>query len=230
MDDAKLDPLYKGPREEFIKLRNELAKRLRADGDKAAGDRVAKLRKPTAAAWVVNQLAARKPKQVEKLIAAGDKLRGLQEKLLAGDADADEVRKAGAAEQKAVDALLSTAKALGREHGASGQTLDRVIETLQAATVDPEVAEAIRAGRLEREQRRSSLGLGALPDSVAPAKRGRKKKEKKPSVAERRESERTERKRQQAERRIAAAEKKVARAREALEHAERELDDAKRKA
>ena len=53
----ELDRLFHGPLEEFTAGRNELAKSLRADGKGEAADWVKALKKPTRAAWLVNQLA-----------------------------------------------------------------------------------------------------------------------------------------------------------------------------
>ena len=151
--EEQLDDLYHGPLEEFTPARNELAKSLRSDGDAEAADWVKGLRKPTRAAWLVNQLAVRKPKEVRRLLDVGEELRAAQEEMLAGSADREKLREAGARERKTIDSLVRTAEAIGREHGVGAQILDRVGETLQAAASDPEVAEAIEKGRLTREQR-----------------------------------------------------------------------------
>src|SRR5512133_1155084 len=76
-DDA-LDGLYHGPLEEFTSARNELAKSLRSDGEAAAADEVKALRKPSRAAWLVNQLGVRKPKEVGELLEVGEELRAAQ--------------------------------------------------------------------------------------------------------------------------------------------------------
>src|SRR5258705_8249032 len=85
--ERELDSLYHGPLEEFTDRRNELAKSLRSDGKAEAADWVKGLRKPTRAAWLVDQLAARKPAEVKKLLEIGDRLRAAQEEMLAGATD-----------------------------------------------------------------------------------------------------------------------------------------------
>jgi hypothetical protein len=224
----ELDRLFHGPLEEFTAARNELTKSLRADGKGEAADWVKGLRKPTRAAWLVNELAARKPKQVAKLLEVGGDLRRGQEEMLAGSPDREALRKAARREQEAVDSLVRTAEAVGREHKVGSQVLDRVTETLRAAAGDPGVARAIELGRLEREQRAASVGLtGAV--TPAPPK-GRRAKD---DAAERRARQETARRRKAAEGMVAAAEKQVERAeaaveraREALEERERALKDA----
>jgi hypothetical protein len=228
--EKRLERLFGEPLERFTAARNELAKELRDAGERAGADWLKSLRKPTRAAWLVNQLARRK-KEAGRLLAAGEELRDRQEEMLTRSTDADKLRAAVRAEQEAIDALMRTAAALGREHEVSSQTLDRVEETLQAASSDPDVAEAIRLGRLSRERRASSIGL---------AQRGRPKK--KSDVPARRARQRATARRKEAEKKAASAEKKVVsaekrvereragleRAREALEERAERLQQAER--
>jgi hypothetical protein len=216
----ELDRLFHGPFEEFTAARNELAKSLRADGKGEAADWVKGLRKPTRAAWLVNQLAARKPKDVARLLAVGEELRRGQEEMLAGSADRDALREAARREQRAIDSLVRTAEAIGREHKAGSAILDRVAETLRAASGDPEVARAIELGRLEHEQRAVSIGLTGAA-APAPAK-GRRAKD---AAAERRSRQQTARRRKEAERKVAVAEKRVERAEAAVERARDSLEE-----
>jgi hypothetical protein len=215
----ELDRLFHGPLEEFTPVRNELAKSLGADGKGEAADWVKGLKKPTRAAWLVNQLAARKPKDVAKLLEVGEELRRGQEEMLAGSADREALRKTARREQEAVDSLVRTAEAIGREHKVGSTVLDRVTETLRAAAGDDDVARAIELGRLEREQRAASIGLTG---AVAPAPR--KGKRGKDDAAERRARQETAR-RKAAERGVAAAEKKVERAEAAVGRASETLEE-----
>src|SRR5262249_16931625 len=162
--DEAIDSLFHGPLEEFTASRNELAKSLRADGKGDAADWVKGLGKPSRAAWLVNQLAVRKPGEVGELLELGSELRAAQEEMLAGSTDRGRPRELGRREQEAVDSLLGTAEVIGKEHGVGAQILTRVGETLQAAATDPDLAEAIRRGRVAKEQRAASIGL------VGPAK------------------------------------------------------------
>lgn len=217
----ELDRLFHGPLEEFTAGRNELAKSLRSDGKEEAADWVKGLKKPTRAAWLVNQFAARKPKDVKKLLEVGDELRRGQEEMLAGSPDREALRKAARREQEAVDSLVRTAEAIGREHQVGSAILDRVTETLRAAAGDPEVARAIELGRLEREQRAVSIGLtGAVAPS--PAQKGKRGKDE---AAERRARQDTARRRKAAEGKVAAAEKRLERAQAAVERARDTLEE-----
>jgi hypothetical protein len=220
-----LDRLFHGPPDEFTTARNELAKSLRADGETEASDWVKRLQKPSRAAWLTNQLAVRKPKEVARLLKAGAKLRAAQEEMLSGSADRAKLREAASAEQETIDALLGTAEAIGREHGVGAQILTKVEDTLRAASADPEVAEAIETGRLVREQRASGIGLIGAATAKPPA-RGRKKDER--EAADRRARQQQAKRRKEAERKLAAAEKRLERERAKLEAAREKVADAER--
>ena len=221
-----LDGLYHGPLEDFTAGRNELAKSLRSNGDATAADWVKGLPKPTRAAWLVNQLAARKAKEVAELLEVGRELRAAQEEMLAGSTDRAKLREAATREREAVDSLLRTAEAIGREHGVGSQILTRVDETLQAAAADPELAEAIERGRLSREQRAASIGLvgPATPSSPATRKKGKDRE-----AAERKARQQEAKRRKAAERQLAASEKKLERERAALERAREKVEEAERR-
>jgi hypothetical protein len=221
-----LSGLFHGPLEEFTSSRNELARSLRSGGDAAAADWVKGLQKPTRAAWLVNQLAARKADEVAGLLEVGRELRAAQEEMLAGSTDRAKLREAAGREQKAVDSLLRTAEAIGREHGVGAQVLTRVGETLKAVAGDPEVAEAIERGRLTREQRAASIGLvgSATPASPATRKKGSDRE-----AAERKARQKEAKRRQAAERELAAAERKLERERAALERGREKVEEAERR-
>jgi hypothetical protein len=221
--EKSLDELFHGPLEDFTAARNELAKSLRSDGDTEAADWVKGLKKPSRAAWLANQLAVRKPREVARLLDAGRGLRAAQEEMLSGSADREKLRESAGAEQEAIDSLLATAEAVGREHGVGAQMLTRVEDTLRAASADPEVGEAIEKGRLEKEQR--AAGIGMVGGATAkPPSRGRKKDER--EAADRRARKQEARRRKEAERKHAAAEKRVERERAKLERAREAVSDA----
>jgi hypothetical protein len=225
-DEEALDALYQGPLEEFTASRNELAKSLRSDGDATAADRVKGLQKPTRAAWLVNQLSARKADEVASLLESGRALRAAQEEMLAGSTDREKLREAARRERQAVDSLLRTAESIGREHGVGAQVLTRVGETLQAASTDPEVAEAIERGRLTREQRAASIGLvgPATPSRPATRKQGKDRE-----AGERRARQQQAKRRKEAERKLAAAEKRLERERTALERARENVEESEQR-
>ena len=61
-----MDELFDLPPTEFIAARDALAKQLKADGDAGAAAEVKALRRPSVAAWAVNQVARRQPRSGAK--------------------------------------------------------------------------------------------------------------------------------------------------------------------
>jgi hypothetical protein len=220
----ELQNLYHKPLEEFTGARNELAKSLRSAGKAEAADWVKALKKPSRAAWLVNQLSVRKSDEIGELLEAGRELRAAQEEMLAGSPDRDQLREAARREQRTVDSLLRTAEAIGREHGVGEQILTRVGETLQAAVSDPEAAEAIEAGRLTREQRAASIGLVGPATPAAPKGKTARAKEK--EEKERRDRRQRAKHRKEAERKLGTAKKRLERERAKLERAREAVEEA----
>jgi len=168
-----IDRLYGTPLDEFVAQRDELAKTLRRNGDREAAERARALRKPTAGAWALNQAVRRRRRETDALLAAGERLRAAHEALLSGG-DPAKLRKAMAEERELAAQLANCAEAIASETGKSGPALrERVRSTLHAAALDEEVREALRRGRLVREQEAVGLGgFGGAAASAPPAKRG----------------------------------------------------------
>jgi len=168
-----VDELYGLALDAFVPERGALAKALRRDGRRDEASEVAGLRKPSLAAWVVNQLVRTQRKAIKELFAAGDALRAAQEDLLAGKADGRALRTANERERTAVDALADAARGLlgGDGHAPSEAVIERVADTLHAAALDEQAGEQVRDGRLERELRHAGLGLGEDVFAVAPVSR-----------------------------------------------------------
>lgn len=160
--------LYGLPLDRFIAERTALAKALRADRRRDDEGAVAAMRKPSVAAWAVNQLVRGQGRAIEELFDAGDALREAQAQLLAGRGDGGTLRAANERERSAVDNLVEAACGLLSSEGQepSATVVDRVADTLHAAALDEDAREQVREGVLERELRHVGLGLG---ESAAPA-------------------------------------------------------------
>jgi hypothetical protein len=178
------DALYGLPLEDFVAERAAVAKRLRAAGDREGAKRVAALRKPSVAAWTVNQLVRSRTKDVAAFAAAADELRAAQAALLEGRGSAADLRSAREAERGAVARLVEVARGLfpgGREPGEA--TIERIGATLHAAVADEAVRDEVLSGRLLRE--RESSGFGdldvELAAAVAPRQRPRPSPGRKPA-------------------------------------------------
>jgi hypothetical protein len=165
--EREIDRLYAAPPDEFVPKRKELAKKLRAEGERVAAMRVEDLRKPTTAAAVVNHLARSERMNVRALLTAGERLRAGQEKLLRGGSPAA-VHKAADDERKALGALLSAA----RREGASEPTLRKVEQTLRAAAIDEDARALLKQGRVTEDL--EPIGFGFGPEQL----RGRRRSTK----------------------------------------------------
>jgi hypothetical protein len=174
MVSVDLDDLYGLALDRFIPERASLVRELRSGGERERAAVVAALRKPSVAAWAVNQLIRTQRREVDELFAAGDALRDVQAGVLGGNADARDLRSAAEQERAAVAALVATARGLlsSGGHELSAATVERVAETLHAAALDDEARGQVSEGRLVRELRHVGLGAG-LGGAVAPSPPGR---------------------------------------------------------
>ena len=171
------DELFGLPPEEFVAARDDLAKRLRREGDAEAAKQVKALRRPPLSAWAVNRLARERGRALGPLLAAGERLRAAHQAALAGEGAA-ELRSAAKAEREAVAGLVATAMELLGEagHPTTDATRDRVAATLHAAAASPEAADLVRNGRLTADLDPSGFGTAtdaAFDDEAAFAAAGR---------------------------------------------------------
>ena len=244
------DELYGLDPKDFVPARNELAQRLRKAGDRPLASQVAKLRRPSPAAWAVNQLARRHRDELEELVRLGEALRAAQHGALAG-AEPGDLRQAARARRDAVSRLVGLAEALLEERGGGAGTHAReVASTLEAASLDAEAATAVLAGRLFDELEPPS-GFGVLDAPVGepraapkrvsapePESPGREVQEAEDAATEakRRWEERSAQARAalervaEARRAVEAEEAEVARLESLLADAQRRLRDAARDA
>ena len=223
------DELYGLPLDRFVPERTGLARELRSAGRREEASEVAALRKPSVAAWAVNQLVRTQRKGADELFEAGDALRATHDQVLAGRGDPGSLRTAVARQRAAVDGLTKVARGLltSEGHELSPTIIDRVSDTLHAAALDDDARAQVRDGRLERELRH--VGLGMTPGAV-PARAPRRKttpakaEPKRDRTAEREARRRLER----ATRAVSAARERRDKAAQALQEAEQALTDAER--
>ena len=230
-----VDELYGLPLDRFTPERNALARELRNLGERERGAEVAALRKPSVAAWAVNQLARTQKRAIGELFEAGDGLRAAQDAVLAGRGDASSLRAAVERERQAVESLIGSAGGLLSWDGQelSPTIIDRVADTLHAAALEDDARAFLRDGRLERELRHVGLGMaagGVTPATESAADRKtaeRAVRERAQARAEERVLEREARRRlDRAERGAELALERRDRAAQALEAAEAELTEA----
>ncbi|MEU4474758.1 hypothetical protein [Micromonospora sp. NPDC023888] len=222
--------LYRTPPDRFVAARDAAVAEARRAGDPGTARQLARLRRPTVAAWLVNLLAITRPELVADLVQLADALRTAQRELRG-----PRLRELSAQRRAVVGALVAEVRKLAAAEPdappAGRLPLAEVESTLNAAFSDVDVAEQVRAGRLlraasyagfgevPRPQLRLVTGDEGEPEEERPARRpaaqrGRPEATPRPDRA----AERAE----QAARRAARAER--ARQRRALD---RELDKAR---
>jgi uncharacterized coiled-coil protein SlyX len=236
---------------EFTGARNDYAKQLRDEGDRELSDRVKTLRKPAAAAWVVNLLVRQHADEVTQLLDLGQALRQAQD-----DLDGDALRELNRQRRRLIVAVAGQGKALARDLGqkVSESVVRQVEDTLHAAMIDSDAAAAVRSGVLVDPLAPSGVGslkvatavaehtaLGSAARPLAEVVGGsvgeaaRKPAGKKaglravpgpdPAELARREAEERARQRRDAAAAVASAEEDVATAREALAAQEQAVQD-----
>jgi hypothetical protein len=206
--EEELDRLYGLPLNEFTAERDELAKRLRAEGERDLADEVKALRKPTVPVWIVNKLAREREIDVKRLLKAGQALGKAQ-------ASAKGFAEARRDEQEALGRLASAA----RESGIGAQAADRAIQTLRAASLTEEGRDLLRRGRLTEEL--EPLGFEALAGMPIPRPSSKPKPKTRPRRDPRLEKARQRVKKLKAE--AERAEREATAAAERLAKAEAEL-------
>jgi hypothetical protein len=148
--------LYSSDPDTFIERRGALVARARQAGQAPAAKRIAGLRKPTRSAWVLNRLVRAEPGVPGELAGLGQELRAAQRSL-----DGTAIRELSLRRRQLIDALARQAFTVSGLHAPPAALRDEVTATLGAALADPEVAEKLAAGTLERAARSEGFGPGA---------------------------------------------------------------------
>jgi hypothetical protein len=230
--EAALDELYGVDADEFVDTRKRLVAELRGAGEKDAAKSLGSARRPTTAAWALNQLRRREVHQVEEFFDLSRVLEIAQTRASASGRDA--LRDATKAQREALGAMTDAAMAiLGT--GATEATRAQIRSTLQAASADPVVAAQLQQGRLVREVSGATgfpevPGLTLVPDLApgrAPTKKPADEKPGRVGTSAKGEAKRAPAlKTAKTERAVAEARRKEAREREAAARAEQRRQEA----
>ncbi|MEU8288485.1 hypothetical protein AB0C01_29525 [Micromonospora sp. NPDC048905] len=152
--------LYRIPPDRFVAARDAAVAEARRAGDPGTARQLARLRRPTVAAWLVNLLAIQRPELVADLVQLADALRTAQRELRG-----PRLRELSAQRRAVVGALVAEVRKLAVTESdappAGRLPLAEVESTLNAAFSDVDVAEQVRAGRLLRAA--SYAGFGEVP-------------------------------------------------------------------
>ena len=183
MDDllaSARDELYAAEPDDFMRLRTELADAAKAAGQTAVAKQIAGLRKPTKAAWTLNQLSRAHPEAARRLAAlAADLQRG---------GDGARLRELTQARSRLIDELTRQAFAAAGEPAPPAALREDVLATLGAALADPEVAAGLAEGTLVRAAHWAGFGMVPLaPGPAVPARQREPEPQAEDELARRRQ-------------------------------------------
>lgn len=162
--DEITDELYATNPDDFVPTRGDAVARAKDGGDRNLARAVARLRRPTKAAWLVNLLARHRTEQLDGLLALAGDLADAQRTL-----DGATLRALSSQRNRLVAAMAREAGRLASQAGdsAGDSVIREVAGILEAALADPAVAEEVRAGRLTRTVSYSGFGPVAEPGTVS---------------------------------------------------------------
>ncbi|GAA3526565.1 hypothetical protein GCM10022234_24770 [Aeromicrobium panaciterrae] len=156
--------LYSVPLGEFVAARKERVAAARAAGDLALSKAIGELRKPSAAAALVNLLAREADELLQEVVELGEDLREAQEQ-----GDGGRLRELNAERKTLLRRIAAETVELAEEHDLSHApaVMNGVDETIKAALADPDAARAVQAGLLVSALSGAGMGFIDLSDSVA---------------------------------------------------------------
>jgi hypothetical protein len=220
--DEALDQLYGVDPEEFVPERKRLARELKDAGEGEGAAAISKVRKPTVAAWALNQLARKQRRDVDLLLDAGHRLRQAQEGVVGG-ADRAAFEQAQKTERDALRRLTQQASEL--LGGASPQALAQISSTLRNAAVSEEGRELLARGRFTTPLESEGFDVfGSLPSPPARTKKRAQATQKRQAEEELKQAKARLRELEQQAR---AAERDAARLKTEWQKAERAAESAR---
>jgi hypothetical protein len=202
--------LYGVPPGEFTTTRKRLVQEAKSSGDAALAKRIGALRRPTVPAFAVNLLSRSAEDELGELLDVGT---GLREAWSSGGGIGGLEQRRG----ELVASLVRRARELAEDAGQPLRepAVREVEDTLQAATVDADVAEEVREGRLTQPRSHTGFVPAGFPVSLD--------RSEAPSPQEVPRPEEPEEEKPPAPRRTGAQEKAVQAARRRAEKADRDL-------
>jgi hypothetical protein len=142
-----VDVLYGLPLDQFVSERNRLAKEHKDPSLK-------KRKKPSVAAWSVNQLARSHADALRALVDAAAAVRAAQQRAVSGARTGGaDLRGATRAHRAAVDALVDALPS-----GTTATVVERVRATLASASLDESLLDDLVAGRLTDDVEPAGFG------------------------------------------------------------------------
>jgi hypothetical protein len=143
--ETSLTSLYAAPQAEFVPTRADLVKQARAAGDRELAAKIGAARKPTVAAWLLNQVSREYPDDLDTLAELGQALRDAHQQLAA-----DQLRALSQQRNDVLRTLDDRALRIARRAtmAVTAAVTEALREAFTAALLDPDVLATLRAGRL----------------------------------------------------------------------------------
>jgi hypothetical protein len=143
--ETALTSLYQSSREEFIPARADLVKQARAAGQRDLAGQIAAARKPTVAAWLLNQVGHEYPADLDTIAELADALRAAHQELAA-----DQLRALSQQRNDLLRTMDDRALRIARRANVTitAAVSEAVREAFTAALLDPAVLATLRTGRL----------------------------------------------------------------------------------
>jgi hypothetical protein len=222
LDDA-LTSLYSVTREEFIPTRDDLVRQARAAGDRELATTIAAARKPTVAAWLLNQVSREYPDDLDVLAELGEALRGAHQAL-----DADRLRTLSQQRNGLLRTLDDRALRVARRAAmpVTAAITEALREAFTASLLTPEVLATLRTGRLSAVPGAEASTGWPTWDGIPDAAPSRPARHAKPEKQEKSTKDDAEARRKAAEERRAARRAEAAEEAELAETARDEADAA----
>jgi hypothetical protein len=153
-----VDALYELAPEEFGAARDKVARRLRAAGLHQDAVEVKRLRRPSPAAWALNTVARSRPHRMAALLEAARRLRVAHDEALAGSSDAG-LRAAQKEWRRTVlDVVGDAQQVLAAAAVPVKANVAALTALVEAVAAEPDVADALRRGRLVGDETEGDPG------------------------------------------------------------------------
>lgn len=155
-----IDELYAGDPAEFVATRKRLVAAARKQADKELPKTIGALRKPSAAAAAVNQLARQEdPPDIPALRELGERMRDAAARM-----DTAALKELGAERSSLIRELLAETESFGAT-GAAAK--DQLTQTFTAALASAEAEDAVCSGHLVNPLSYSGFGEVEVAEAVA---------------------------------------------------------------
>lgn len=153
--DEIVDELYGLAPDAFVKRRNELAREAKADGDRELAGRIDKLRRPTQAAWAINQWVRAHPDDSALIAELASELTVAQRR-----SAVDKMRALSRRRQELINSSVTAVAraAADRRVRLADSAIREVTQTLRAAVADHDVLEQVLRGNLTASAEYSGFG------------------------------------------------------------------------